>query len=75
MLKGVLNMLKLFSTISFAISGITFVIGLILLLSIGGTYRVETDYIEAIPMWILSMGFMVSGIGWLILSELRSKAE
>ena len=52
MLKGMLNMLKLFSTISFAISGITFVIGLILLLSIGGTYRVETDYIEAIPMWI-----------------------
>lgn len=63
--------LKLFATLSFIAAGISFLIGTIMLFPSGGYYQTENDFIEAIPFWILSMGCMVSGIGWLILKEIK----
>ena len=65
--------LNTITSISFIMAGITFVIGVIMLCPARGYYQTESDFIQAIPFWVLSTGFMISGIGWLVLKELKNR--
>lgn len=64
------NKLNRLAIISFIAAAVTFVIGIIMLFPTAGYYQTESDFIEATPFWLLSVGFMLSGIGWLILERL-----
>ena len=65
--------LNLIATISFIVAGVFFLIGLIMLLPPTGYYQTESDFIQAIPFWVLSTGALLSGIGWLILREMKNR--
>ena len=67
------NSFNVIAIISFIIAGITFLIGIIMLLPSSGFYQTESDFIEVIPFWILTGAFMSFGIGWLVLQELKRK--